>query len=194
MSWNAPPSDKTDRRVLRTRDRLGDALVNLILEKPFESITVQDVLDRAGVARSTFYTHFSDKDDLFFSDVDDFFQSVARMLSRRAEDSNRIFPVREFFSHVAEQREFLNALTAAGKWHDLMDLAQGHFARGIEQRLTQLPQPFKIPVADRAISSQAFAGAVLSLLTWWVNHTDTVSAEQMDEQYHRLVWNGLGQY
>ena len=49
---------KTDRRILRTRDTLGDALVALMQEKSFDHITVQDLLDRAGVGRSTFYVHY----------------------------------------------------------------------------------------------------------------------------------------
>jgi AcrR family transcriptional regulator len=68
MSKNEPlhlaaSKKKTDARVRRTRDALGDALVALMQEKPFDTITVQDVLDRANVSRSTFYTHYSDKDD-----------------------------------------------------------------------------------------------------------------------------------
>jgi AcrR family transcriptional regulator len=51
---------KTDARVRRTRDALGDALIALMQEKPFDTITVQDVLDRAHVSRSTFYSHYSD--------------------------------------------------------------------------------------------------------------------------------------
>ena len=65
---------KEDRRVRRTRDKLGDALVELLVQKSFDEITVQDVLDRAGVSRSTFYSHFSDKNDLFFSDSDEFLE------------------------------------------------------------------------------------------------------------------------
>ena len=87
MSSNAPePDRKTDRRVRRTREQLGGALAGLIQEKPFDSITVQDVLDRAGVARSTFYSHYRDKNDLFLSDADEFFEHVAAMppWSRRA--------------------------------------------------------------------------------------------------------------
>src|SRR5882762_5502953 len=71
LSGNAGESaGKTDRRVVRTRDVLGDALMALIREMPFESITVQHVLDRAGVSRSTFYEHYEDKNDLFLSDAD----------------------------------------------------------------------------------------------------------------------------
>src|SRR5690242_3595117 len=78
---------KTDARARRTRDALGDALVALMQEKPFEQITVQHVLDRAGVGRATFYAHYSDKNDLFLSDADEFWAAMASYLTRRKEDS-----------------------------------------------------------------------------------------------------------
>src|ERR1041385_7377782 len=88
---------KIDVRVRRTRDALGDALVDLMLEKPFASITVQDVLDRAQVGRSTFYSHYSDKNDLLMSDADEFFESIAMALSVHGDKSDRVFPVTAFF-------------------------------------------------------------------------------------------------
>src|ERR1051326_3657931 len=90
---------KTDARVRRTRDALGDALVALMQEKPFETITVQDVLDRAQVSRSTFYLHYSDKDDLLMSDAEEFFEAISMALSAHGDKSDRVFPVREFFEH-----------------------------------------------------------------------------------------------
>src|SRR5205085_385112 len=93
---------KIDQRIRRTRDRLGDALMQLALEKPFDTITVQNVLDRAEVSRSTFYVHYNDKDDLFISDLDEFFEGMATMLSRRADPSDRVAPVRELFAHIAD--------------------------------------------------------------------------------------------
>src|SRR5689334_1260614 len=92
MSENSTGYD-LDRRVRRTRDRLGDALVDLMQERPFDAITVQAVLDRAGVSRSTFYEHFRDKDDLFLSDVDDFFAYVTRLLEHETTPTRRLFPV-----------------------------------------------------------------------------------------------------
>src|SRR6478752_799045 len=92
---------KLDARVRKTRDALGDALVELMQEKPFDSITVQDVLDRAHVGRSTFYSHFSDKDDLQMSDADEFFEGLAMALSVHGDKSERVFPVEEFFQHVS---------------------------------------------------------------------------------------------
>src|SRR6476660_8751547 len=58
---------RPDRRVARSRRALKEALTDLILEEGFEAVTVQDVIDRADVGRSTFYAHFLDKDDLLMA-------------------------------------------------------------------------------------------------------------------------------
>src|SRR5215210_5394843 len=105
---------KGDARVRRTRDSLGDALIALMQEKPFDTITVQDVLDRARVSRSTFYSHYSDKDDLLMSDAEEFFEALAMALSARGDTSDRVFPVKEFFTHLAEAQPFYKALVKSG--------------------------------------------------------------------------------
>jgi AcrR family transcriptional regulator len=183
---------KTDRRVVRTRDVLGDALVALMQEKPFESITVQHVLDRAGVSRSTFYEHYEDKNDLFLSDAAEFFEAMSTALSRHGDKSNRVAPVCEFFGHVAEQRRFHNALVASGKIQDLWEMGEEYFARGIEQRLAELPGvPIMAPPRPAALA-RAFAGALFSLLSWWIQRGPEMSATQMDELFHRMVWSSIG--
>ena len=179
---------KEDARVRRTRDALGDALVALMQEKPFESITVQDVLDRAHVGRSTFYAHYSDKDDLLMSDADEFFERVSMGLSAHGDASDRVFPVREFFSHIAEAQRFVNALSSSGKLEANMELARGHFARGIERRLAELPRGQAIPEHERGAIAFAHAGALLSVMRWWIDRGMKQSPAEMDELFHRLVW------
>jgi AcrR family transcriptional regulator len=171
---------------------LGDALVDLMHEKPFAAITVQQVIDRADVGRSTFYTHYRDKDDLFLSDVEDFFEGMATLLSRRGEASNRVAPVRELFAHVAEARDLYVTLVASGKIHDVLELGQGHFARAIEQRLEELSPADAIGSVPRNAMAQALAGAMLSLLSWWIDHELSASPAQMDDLYHKMVWYGMG--
>jgi AcrR family transcriptional regulator len=181
----------TDRRTLRTRDALGDALVELMHESPFKSITVQDVLDRAGVGRSTFYTHYRDKDDLFISDVEDFWEMMSSMLDRSGESSTRVAPVRELFSHIADVKVFRGALVAAGKMHDVMELGQGHFARAIEKRLVKLTGGQGIVPAQFSATAHALAGALFSSMMWWIDRGMPASPEEMDEAFHRLVWWGV---
>jgi AcrR family transcriptional regulator len=181
---------KGDQRVRRTRDRLGDALVELLVQKPFDDITVQDVLVRAGVSRSTFYTHYRDKNDLFLSDADEFFEAMATGLSSFGDKSERVAPVQELFAHIAEVRPFYNALVESGRMHDVMELGQEHFARGIEQRLNEIPRARTIPSDRRGAIAHGLAGSLFSLLAWWVQHGMTLSPKEMDKLFHRLVWSG----
>lgn len=187
----APSSAKPDGRVRRTRDALGDALVELMQEKPFDSIKVQDVLDRAGVGRSTFYAHYRDKEDLLISDADEFWEHMAMALAVRNDPSERVAPVREFFSHLIDAHQFYEALVASGRVQDNLELGRGHFARGIEQRLAQVPRGRAIPKGQRAAIAHAHAGALLSLLQWWIRSGMSIPPAEMDELFHRMVWSGV---
>ena len=188
LAWS---NKKTDARVRRTRDALGDALIALMQEKPFETITVQHVLDRAHVSRSTFYSHYSDKDDLLMSDAEEFFEALAMALSARADKSERVFPVEEFFTHLSDVQPFYKALVKSGKFQENMELARGHFARGIERRLSELSRGRSIPANERSAIAFTHAGALLSLLTWWLDRGMRETPAQMDELFHRMVWTGL---
>lgn len=181
---------KPDRRILNTRDRLGDALIALIQEKPFDAIKIQEVLGCAGISRSTFYTHFRDKDDLFLSDAEDFLELFTTHLSRTREASERVAPVREFFSHVGKSRPLVDALVASGRIHPFMELARGYFARGIERRLAEIPRGRRVPERSRSAMAHAHAGALLSLMTWWLQQGKGSSAAEMDELFHWSFWNG----
>jgi len=188
---DAESNKKTDARVRRTRDALGDALIALMQEKPFDTIKVQDVLDRAQVSRSTFYAHYSDKDDLLMSDAEEFFEAMSMALSAHGDKSDRVFPVQEFFTHLADVQPFYKALVKSGRAQANMELARGHFARGIERRLSELPRGRSILDGERSAIAFTHAGALLSLLTWWLDRGMRESPAQMDELFHRMVWNGV---
>ncbi len=182
-------TEKTDRRILRTRDTLGDALFALMHEKSFDEITVQDVLDRAGVGRSTFYVHYRDKEDLFLSDVEDFCERFASALKRQGASAKRLLPVQEFFEHIREVREFHAAIVRSGRVHDVLALARGFFARSIDERL-QMAGVEMQPVR-RSAQAHALAGSFFSLLDWWIDKGMKADPKEMDELFHRMAWSGL---
>ena len=187
-----PPSKsqaKTDRRILRTRDALGDALVALMQEEKFDDITVQQVLDRAGVGRATFYAHYRDKEDLFMSDVEDFFAMFSSALKRHKANPRRLAPVMEFFTHVREARDFYASLKAAGKVNDVQALGRGFFARSIEERL-QAAGVHAEPI-QLAAQANALAGSMFSLLDWWIDKGMKTDPKELDELFHRMAWKGL---
>lgn len=181
-----------DARVRRTRDRLGDALWELLQEKELDALTVQEVLDRAGVGRSTFYSHFSDKDDLFVSDIDEFLEGMTTLLSRRGDTSDRVAPVREFLTHAGEGRHFHDALVGSNRDRDFWELARAHFARAIEERLAALPRARGVEPGERPAVARALAGSLVSLFEWWLDRDMPLSPEEMDGLFHRMVWEGVG--
>jgi AcrR family transcriptional regulator len=180
-----------DQRIRRTHERLGTALVALIQERPIDDVTVQDVLDRASVGRSTFYLHFRDKDDLLLSQFEKFLEMMSMALSIRKEESDRVVPVAELFAHIGNQKKLYRALAESGRLKDFFDLAQGYFARGIEQRLTESKRLSNSPQSELGARASALAGSVLSLLRWWLDRGAKESPHAMDELFHRMVWNGL---
>jgi AcrR family transcriptional regulator len=186
-----PKHRKLDARASRTRNRLGMAFLELIHERPIEDVTVQDVLDRASVGRSTFYLHFRDKNDLLLSQLERFGEHMSTFLSVQKEKSLRVAPVAEMFGHIEQQKKLYGILRNADRLNDFFDLAQGYFARGIEQRLIDSGRVAKLSRPELAARANALAGSLLSLLRWWMDRVEKEPAAAMDEMFHRMVWNGL---
>jgi AcrR family transcriptional regulator len=179
-------SDKTDRRSQRTRHLLGAALVELIREKDYGTITVSDIIERANVGRSTFYAHYRDKDALFLGELD----RVIEVLSQRIPGQEEIpfFPSLGLFRHVGEQFELYKALL----WTPGIDLLIKHLQKSISQRVEQGLQTsertFDIP---NPVLASFIAGSFLTLLKWWLENKMIYTAEQMDEIFRKLALAGI---
>jgi AcrR family transcriptional regulator len=182
---------KLDERARRTRQRLGTALIELILERSINEVTVQEVLDRARVGRSTFYLHFRDKNDLLLSQLEMFLEVMSTILSQRNERSHRVVPVEEMFAHIGPQNQLYRSLADSGHLHDFYELAQDYFTRGIEQRLRESGRLANLPQAELSARATALAGSVLSLLKWWIDHGGKETPTAMDQLFHRMVWKGV---
>lgn len=180
-----------DRRVVRTRQALGSALVELMLARRFDDITVQQVLDRARVGRATFYAHFRNKDDLLLSDAERFFEFLERRFLAGAGGSRRVAPVAELFSHVADVHPFQRALEQSGLREPVYDLLTGHLAGMIERRMAELCPGAGTPTLPPAATARVFAAALMEMMRWWLNRGAQPSAREMDAQFHDIVWGGL---
>lgn len=179
-------NEKTDRRSQRTRHLLGAALVELIREKDYGTITVSDIIERANVGRSTFYAHYRDKDALFVGELD----RVIEILSQRIPGQEEIpfFPSLGLFRHVGEEFELYKSLL----WTPGIDFLIKHLQKSISQRVEQGLQnsgrKFEIP---HPVLASFIAGSFLTLLKWWLENKMIYSAEQMDETFRKLALSGV---
>src|SRR3972149_11575951 len=115
------PQNVLDRRVQKTRKLLQDALIELVAEKGYESVTIQEILDNANVGRSTFYAHFQDKDQLLHSildRLDDLFEQHKKRLVDATENSGNpdktelthsLSPTLSLFQFVGQNHRFFKA-------------------------------------------------------------------------------------
>lgn len=193
MPHKRPPSvpkRPVDARTRRTQQALSEAFVALLLDRDFDSITVQDVLDRAGVGRSTFYAHFRSKDDFLLSDAERFIGVLERRFVETA-DARRLLPLGELASHVGAYAEFARALDRAGKGRDVWELFTGHFARIAEPRLAGHTAGGMVAGLPPAVGARVLAAAAVELLRWWMDRPASLTPEQLDARFHAMAWRGV---
>jgi AcrR family transcriptional regulator len=183
---------KEDRRSQRTRQLLSAALVQLMLEKRYDEITVQDIIDRANVGRSTFYTHYLDKEDLLVSDFTRVLDTLSQH-SELSEDAGVQSPpsILLFFRHVQMHRQLYKALVRGEGIQRLFKKSHEHLRSTIEQHLATMMPAGLPPAAPLPLVADYIAGAILTMLTWWLEHEMPYSPEQMDALFQQLVLPGV---
>ncbi|HEX2996541.1 MAG TPA: TetR/AcrR family transcriptional regulator [Anaerolineales bacterium] len=189
------PDSKPDRRVQRTEQTLREALVSLILEKGYDAITIQDLLDRANMGRSTFYAHYRDKEDLLLSGFQVLFDEFQKEFIQTAPESAD--PVQAgkdlslfFFRHAGGHRNLYKAMIGKQGGKVILEHAQKYLTQLIGDHLAaQLSDHQQdLPIE---VLAHFMASSYLSLITWWLDHNQPYTPEEMDTLFQRLVFPGI---
>jgi AcrR family transcriptional regulator len=170
----------TDRRVQRTRRALRDALIALLAERGWDDLSVQDICDRADIGRSTFYTHFDDKEELLRAGFEDL-RAVLRA-GRAAGGDGPLGFARGLIAHVHDNQQLFRAIVGR---------RAGHF---IEHRFRQLVidvvrdslagLQLARPIAEATVHH--VAGAFVQLLTWWIDGRAPLDPDELEALFVRL--------
>jgi AcrR family transcriptional regulator len=184
-----------DRRVRRTRTSLLMALLDLIVEKGYEDVTVQDIVDRANVGRSTFYTHFLDKRELLLSGVEElreFLVQQRAVLDGSAAASARLLPYSlPLFQHI--QRNFRVCRVLLGSHSGA--IGEPHMRRIltdlVRQEMTASVPLGVTPAVPLDAVVHYTVSAFVGLLTWWTDEQLPCSPEEIDQQFRALTMPGI---
>lgn len=199
-------SKQLDRRVVRTRRRLKAAVLELVRTRPYDSITVQEIIDRADVGRSTFYAHFGSKEELLL----DGFREVLLSLGRGEESAffgsgERFGFSRPLLRHFRAQRRFFLATMTGGSNARIRKTFEGWLAERIEEELAEKTPaagsaeggggsvPFRVgrsgPGTGSAVSLRArgIAAAFLGIADQWLAQGEDMNVEEVDAVFRSTV-------
>jgi AcrR family transcriptional regulator len=185
-----------DRRIARTRAMLQQALISLILEKGYEAITIKDICDAANVGRSTFYAHYTSKDDLKRSGL----ENLRRVLVDRQRDAlatpgdtrdRSLGFSLTMFEHARDHLHLYRALVggrgstvALGSIRQILsDLVRDELAASVDKNSAD--------VIPRELVVQYLVGAYMAVLTWWLDGGAKLSPQRIDAIFRRLATEGI---
>jgi AcrR family transcriptional regulator len=190
-----PAKHAIDRRISRTRAMLQHALTSLILKKGYEAITIQDICDEANVGRSTFYAHYTSKDDLKRSGFEHLRKQLvdrqreAQAASGGIENRSLGFSL-TMFEHARDHIDLYRALVGGrggtvslGQIRQILsDLVRNEFAATTDKNSADVP---------RELVVQYVVGAFMAVMTWWLDGGAKLPPKRIDAIFRRLATEGI---
>lgn len=185
---------KTDRRVRRSRRMFREAMRELVMEKPFDEITVKKITERAGLRRATFYLHYQTKEDLLRSVLAETFGGLveqAGALKATETVGGRTHPDAYLltFEHIAENAALYQRLLGGSGGALVHEYIREHLAALVLASLADLDMA-KVDMPHEIVA-QYMAGTELSLIVWWLNAEMPYTTREMATIAHRLVLHGV---
>jgi AcrR family transcriptional regulator len=184
-STNYPP----DLRVRRTNKFLWDALMSLMTERDFESISVSDICERAMVHRTTFYKHYEDKQGLLLSGIQDelnlLFEAHDSAVNKPLEKDKEPDSMARFvkvFEHVLKNERFYRLMFTGDGFSKFNTLLRKSLADRFERRLHREVKESSMPIT---LHAQLHATAMITTIAWWLENGCPYTPLEMTEILQR---------
>lgn len=180
---------KQPERTERTKQKLKASFWELYSHKPIEKISVKEITEAAGLYRSTFYTYYSDMYAILEEIEAELMETYKSFISRVYEVhsfSDTMQLLLELYTHNAEQLAIL-----LGPYGD------PSFLKELKACIkTVIHEKLNVPEddTDTEILIEMGSAAVISMLTYWYEHRDTISIEETVNVSSRFMQNGLMPY
>ncbi len=184
---------KIDARVQRTRELLLDALVQLLMERGYEKLTIQNLLDRARVGRSTFYAHFQSKDELLACSIERLrvgltahWRTAVQAKGRKTEPLTFTLP---FFQHLDSHRRIYHTTIGREHEHTVEQQMQRMLRELVREDMEQ--QRVRAPVAAVDLATRYVVGTLWAVVMWWMDGNKSLTPEEINEIFQRMTFPGL---
>lgn len=174
-----------DRRQLKTRKAVFQAFVELLEEKGYSAITIQDIIDRADIGRSTFYSHFETKDELLNVLCENIFEHAFSGHVEKeehhdfSESSDIKAELAHILHHLGENRGYIKGILSSESGDVFMRYFKGHLREVFEKEFTDVPSG--IP-QDYMIDHHVCS--FTETVRWWMDNEKYTPEEVVDFFWH----------
>jgi len=175
---------KTDRRSLRTRQLLMQAMLELMHRKRYDAITVQEIADQANVGRSTFYAHFTDKDDLLVDGVREMLDSLDTDTAEATERRTRSYPSLALLRHVGAQADLYEVLARGRGLAVFLTALHDELTAAFTKRLSVRVPPDSTPAVPVPLLAAMTASMLITAIRVWIQGGLGERAETIDRAFH----------
>lgn len=188
---------RIDRRALRTRSLLHAGLARLVQGKAYEAITVAQICAEAGVGRSTFYAHFTGKDDLKLYALDHLgaaLTNAARANTTQEARGDESLPFafcEAFFEHAVSHLPQLCAHAADPRGAASLARVRKMVAAQVEAELARTDDVAKGDPVLRGARVAYATAALMGLFEWWLDDGATRPPKEMAALFRRLANHGV---
>ncbi len=176
---------KTDLRVIKTHKALTEAFWQLLGEKKFEEITVNELCDRAMVRRATFYKHFADKYEFFAFLIREkqaeFDAQIRRRLDNPTPQSFYLSIIQRAIDFLNSNEKLVQTVLESNMLPTVMDILARQITLDITQKLKADAQKGVSLPASPQVMAHFYTGALLYTLRWWITQKNVSEAELMEE-------------
>jgi AcrR family transcriptional regulator len=185
-----------DRRVARTRTTLHHALISLILEKGYDAITIEQICEAANIGRSTFYAHYTSKDDLHRRGIENLRKVLAEQRTGDlagagvAEGCSLSFS-RTFFEHAQGRTDLFRALAGSRGGALALATIRQIISDAVRDEFSATAGRNSTDAMPRELIVQYLVGAFMAVLTWWLDKGAKLPAHRIDAMFRRLALEGI---
>jgi AcrR family transcriptional regulator len=162
------PGSRGQRRVARTKAAIEDAFVQLVLEQGYERVAVEDISDRADLARATFYAHYPNKEAVLLSVSNRLVEDLMRRIAYQGGPWNvvRRDALQTAYKHAAENPDLYRACMSDARTRQAyLSILSRYAEQNFRDRLTALGRQPRVPVP---VMARGFVGATLAILEAWL--------------------------
>lgn len=162
------PASRVQRRVARTKAAIEDAFVQLVLERGYERVAVEDICDRADLARATFYAHYPNKEAVLFSVFNRLTEDLVQRIAGQGGPWNVVHrdAISAAYQQAAEMPDLYRAcLSDARTRQAYLSILNRYVEQNFRDRLKALNHQPRIPVP---VMARGFVGAHLVILEAWL--------------------------